>query len=271
LLLCAGGTVCSAAGLIYDNGLPDPGAGPSAREMSKYVQADDFYLAAPTRIESAKLWDYEDITKFYGYLLWEIRANNSDNTPGQLLHSGTSTNLVHTRTGNSFVAYDEYVTTFNLGPVTLPAGRYWFTLHNGPLSNVGGACPGLECAVVAWAATNRPGTYPSQGRSLIPPFDLESWFSHEWPGYLSEFAFQLNGTPGPSIKSVAKNSGSPQISFTSVNGQNYRIEYKNNLSDPWSTVLGADTVPGTGEVVQVSDPDPNVRTLPRRFYRVLLL
>ena len=67
-------------------------------------------------------------------------------------------------------------------------------------------------------------------------------------------------------------SGTVRINFTSVAGEQYRVEYKNVLNaGSWTTLPGAETVFGTGGVMQITDPDPNVRSLPRRFYRVVLL
>ena len=67
-------------------------------------------------------------------------------------------------------------------------------------------------------------------------------------------------------------SGQPRVSFTTVSGRSYRVDYKNNITDAnWSTVMNAGSVAGTGGTVQVTDPDPAIPTLPSRMYRVVLL
>ena len=66
---------------------------------------------------------------------------------------------------------------------------------------------------------------------------------------------------------------SPSL-FTTVTGQNYKVEFKNNLSDvSWTTVSGASNIAGTGGTQMGNDPDPNVGngTVKRRFYRVTVL
>ncbi len=86
-----------------------------------------------------------------------------------------------------------------------------------------------------------------------------------------ELAFQVNGIPGPRITSMAFMINAPQVSFTTTSGQTYRLEYKNSLADPgWTSVPGADAVSGTGNIVTVSDSDPNARNLRHRFYRARL-
>jgi subtilisin family serine protease len=59
------------------------------------------------------------------------------------------------------------------------------------------------------------------------------------------------------------------ISFDTVSGKTYRVEYKDSLEDATWLALGSD-VPGTGSGVQVTDPGA-VTAHARRFYRVRLL
>lgn len=74
------------------------------------------------------------------------------------------------------------------------------------------------------------------------------------------------------ITSFAITSGVPRVSFTTAPGQTYRVERKNAFTDiSWVAVTNADNITGTGGVIQVSDPDPGLASLPRRFYRVVQL
>jgi len=245
---------------IYDNGPPNR-AGGSASEMTHWIQADDFTLPAGGRLKSVKFWAYEGSGTFHGSILWQIYANADSNTPGALLESGSSANLSHVATGFDYFGYPEFETTFDIAPVSLPAGMYWIALHNGPLSN------NTNQGRVYWGTTGNAGAVPSRG--LKAPFD-GSWFSHAFPGYFSEFAFELSGVPGARVTAFTTEDGVPQITFTTTAGQYYRVEYKNNLTDAmWTAVRDRESVPGTGNTVQVSDPDVGNPT--HRLYRVVLL
>ena len=86
-------------------------------------------------MENVKFWDFEGIGSFVGSIVWQIYSNAENNRPGALLFNGTSTNLTHVATGFIVFGYAEYITTFDIAPVSLPAGTYWLALHNGPLTN----------------------------------------------------------------------------------------------------------------------------------------
>jgi uncharacterized repeat protein (TIGR01451 family) len=54
------------------------------------------------------------------------------------------------------------------------------------------------------------------------------------------------------------------VAFETAPGRNYRLEYNDALAPAeWATSV--DNIPGTGEIVEVSDPNPRVQ---HRFYRV---
>jgi hypothetical protein len=64
-------------------------------------------------------------------------------------------------------------------------------------------------------------------------------------------------------------SNQTQINWGGVSGQNYRVEYCDNLGDAWQTVSGASSVPGVNGTVTFTDsqlPRPT-----RRFYRIMAL
>jgi hypothetical protein len=67
----------------------------------------------------------------------------------------------------------------------------------------------------------------------------------------------------PTIVNVSFSSNTFNFSFASVNGLNYTIEYKNNLSDSSWTLLN--TINGTDGVIPINDL---AATVPSRFYRI---
>ncbi|MBN2785831.1 MAG: lamin tail domain-containing protein, partial [Pontiellaceae bacterium] len=66
---------------------------------------------------------------------------------------------------------------------------------------------------------------------------------------------------------VPLQDGYVQISFDTLSGRNYRIEFKSNLTDSVWIPLG-ETVPGDGSPVSVYDDSDG---LPHRFFRLLVL
>jgi hypothetical protein len=74
-----------------------------------------------------------------------------------------------------------------------------------------------------------------------------------------------SGAPSLTIVNPHFEAGQFRLSFDTVNGQPYVVEYKNDLSPGnWSPL---ETVTGTGGQVTVSDSSPDPA---RRFYRVRL-
>ncbi len=75
----------------------------------------------------------------------------------------------------------------------------------------------------------------------------------------------------PRDTSFAFGQGVPEFRFSTLTGHLYRAEYKRRLSDPqWTTVPGAESVRGTGGVVEVIDNDPNAQSAKSSYYRAVL-
>jgi uncharacterized repeat protein (TIGR01451 family) len=69
--------------------------------------------------------------------------------------------------------------------------------------------------------------------------------------------------PDPNIVSITQNGANVTISFTTIVGPTYTLEYKNSFSDAQWTTAGS--APGTGSTVSITDPTATATT---RFYRV---
>lgn len=258
LLLAALGAPCTQAGLLHDNGPPDQRNG---SEMTHWLEADDFVLAEPARLESIKFWTFEKDGFFAGSIVWQIYSDNGAGEPGNLILSGTSRNLSHVATGfAAFGGFKEFISTFELGPLSLPRGTHWLALHNGPLSN-------HNTQNFFWEATGRATGAASHAN--VAPFN-GPWNSNAFPGLPSDFAFQLHGVVAPKLTNVSRQGSACQITFTTTAGYNYRVEYKNNLAaGSWTPLPGATRVAGTGSLIQVADAAIGNRA--SRFYRVALL
>jgi uncharacterized repeat protein (TIGR03803 family) len=81
-------------------------------------------------------------------------------------------------------------------------------------------------------------------------------------------AFRLSVPMTPVIQSIKKTAGQVNLSWLSVAGQNYQVQYNSNLATAatWSN-LGAAFIATNGVTLSV-DPAP---ALTKRFYRVVLL
>ena len=265
LLLVLAGTGF-ATQVVYDNGAPNLANG---YEMTSYLQANEFTLSSGIVLSSVTFWDADGrANNFQNTVYWEIRTNSASNAPGSVLFSGTSTGVTHTSTGRKVeVLYPEFINTVALPPITLYAGNYWLVLHDGPITNT-------TQQYIYWETAANNGTAPSLADKA--PFTGD-WQTNSSPtDPLSQMAFQLQGVPQslwPQNTSITRTGTSaPKISFSTASGQHYSVEYKNNLTDPsWTAVSGATNIPGTGGVVQVTDPDPNIANVRRRFYHVILL
>ncbi len=83
-------------------------------------------------------------------------------------------------------------------------------------------------------------------------------------GTFSNFKISQGFVPqAPRITSMSFAAGQFTLGFATENSVTYRVEYKNNLTDPaWTSLT---TVAGTGNPAAVTDP---AATTPRRFYRI---
>lgn len=250
------------AAVVFDNGAPDRLDG---YEFTHWIDANQFSLGAAQILTSIHLWEAEASPTFYGLMRWEIRANTGGNTPGAVLFSGTSTNLVRTATGLLVHGFlPEYDITFDLpAPVTLSAGSYWLTLHNGPLSNT-------EPRDIFWETTLNGNLASSLSDEA--PFDgiWDNNSSLDDPN--SQLAFQLIGVPAawaPKVTSITRESGSTKLIFTTATSHTYRVDYKNAMTDsPWLTLSNGNNIAGNGGAVTIFD---STATMGHRFYRVVLV
>jgi hypothetical protein len=82
-------------------------------------------------------------------------------------------------------------------------------------------------------------------------------------GGATSMVAQLRVLVSAQITQIVRAGAVVQISFTTMAGQTYALEYKDSLDEPRWTALNA--VTGTGDILTVNDPAPSVLN---RFYRV---
>lgn len=250
-----------AADTIFDNG---SSSGDDGWEMTVWFEADDFVLQERTQLSGVRFWNYAREGYFTGVVTWQLWTNSSVAGPGQLIASGTSSNLTHSPTGYALFNFlFEAVTTFDITPVTLDPGIYWLALHNGPREHV---TRGMYWAPTAKKAGSGAPSHNREALSDGP------WYSNDYPGYVPELAFQVFGTVVPRLAGTGFVNGVPVVRFISKVGKQYRLEYKNSFAEAfWSAVAGREVINGTGGEIQADDPHVDARTAGRRFYRVVVL
>ena len=72
-----------------------------------------------------------------------------------------------------------------------------------------------------------------------------------------------NQLPRPTIVSITQNGGAATVTFTTVTGLDYTLEYKVKIEDAAWNPLG--TISGTGASLFLTDTNA---TIPARFYRI---
>ena len=163
---------------------------------------------------------------FTGTIIWQVFTDDGTGLPGTLLFTGTSRNLSHVPTGYSaFGDFSEFWTTFDIGPISLPRGSYWLSLHNGDWMNGQGG--DYQTWNFYWEASAIPNGPASQNK--VAPFNGR-WWTNAFPQLPPDLAFQVNGAAAPSVPGLELAGSNAQVSFASSLGITYRVEFKNNLS-----------------------------------------
>ena len=168
-------TQVSFAAEVYNNGAPDQVSG---TQMSEHLVAEDFTLAAATTVGSFRFWSIQQSAADYlGSVYWAVHSNVGGSPGATILFGGTTVAAAAAPTGASTVfGYDEYLFNIDVADFVLPAGNYWFALHNGPLTEI-------KPTEMLWETT---GTIGSESKYFDSSFG--------WTDAGTNLAFVLNGT-----------------------------------------------------------------------------
>jgi hypothetical protein len=138
----------------------------------------------------------------------------------------------------------------------VPAQTLTFSLTNSPA----GAGINAASGAFSWTATNV--VVPSTNTITVRVTDNGS------PPLSDAKSFSVYVLPLPQLGQVHLDGfGNLSLSFGTLSGQTYQVEYKDNLDDLVWTPLGA-PVAGNGGTLQVND---DMSGQPQRFYRLVVL
>lgn len=129
LALCA---TQAMAITLWDNGAPNAVSGTN---MSETVVAENFALGVDYDVTNLRFWSIQSAPADYkGSVYWAIYSNAAG-TPGSIVAGGTTASITGVTTGAS-TGFGYAVWAYNIPvSITLPAGNYWFGLHNGALAD----------------------------------------------------------------------------------------------------------------------------------------
>jgi len=172
------------AGVIYNNGAPAATDNNFGNEMTHWIEADNFSLAATDTIRGVEFWELnrEDLPGDYnGSIDWFIYSDNSG-SPGTVLASG---NVAPTRTATGVVlqsVFTEFDMKFSIPDFVATGGTtYWLGLHNGSTAT----------------DTTNEQFFWEVGNAGVPPanhdFPLDTPGA-TWSESFNEFAFNLSNT-----------------------------------------------------------------------------
>lgn len=131
-----------------------------------------------------------------------------------------------------------------------------FSLSNAPA----GASIHPTSGIFSWTTTN--AISPSTNSVTVRVADNGT------PALSDAKTFAILISPQPRFNSVSPTGdGYIQISFNSLPGRDYQVQFKNHLTDPVWTALGGN-ISGTGAALNVFD---DLTAQPQRFYRLLAL
>ena len=183
-------TVAAAsAAPIYVNGAPNTDSG---NEASTHFQAEDFTLGQLTSLTGARVWAFYFTDQAAGYLgsvEWAIHDNNGGQ-PGTILNTGLVTPTELAGAANCCAA-TAVLLEFALPDISLAAGTYWLSLHNGPVSQT-------AFADFYWQTTGANTTV--RGLQQLAT-------GGAWTDTNLEHAFELDGTAGQSAEGSVPEPG----------------------------------------------------------------
>jgi len=150
--------------------------------------------------------------------------------------------------------YKRLCVTNTATDVDLPVGQLTYTLLNSPPN-----ASINDLGVIVWIPNE--GHCPHTNRITTVVTDSAGLSA------TNSFAVVVTEPPVPMIQSLTISNGTASIIWNTVPGENYRLQYKNDLSDP-SWVEISPIAEADGESLMRAD---DISGIAQRYYRVILL
>jgi hypothetical protein len=116
--------------ILFDNGSPNLASG---REVTQWVQAEDFTLNQNSTLGNVKFWTLESVDAFWDGTIKYFLFNSENDKPDKITFAmGTGVEIKKEATGRTlYDSYKEFTYSFDLeNPVNLSANtKYWLGLH----------------------------------------------------------------------------------------------------------------------------------------------
>jgi uncharacterized repeat protein (TIGR01451 family) len=202
---------------------------------------------------------------------------NSTNLPGATTNTLTLTNVQAVQAGNYFLIASNLVgsATSTVAQLTVLLPPVITTQPSNQL-----VLPGATVSVLSAASGTAPLAYQwyFNGTNLVGATTNTLTMTNVQPAQAGGYYLVVTNLAGtatssnaqivvlvpPSIASAKLTSTNLSLTFSSVAGLNYTLEYKNSVLDTnWTPILPS--VAGTGGTLTLKDPGPAV---PARFYRI---
>jgi hypothetical protein len=212
-----------------------------------------------TIFDSMTLANRNAVTGFFTGTVFRDANSNG------IYNAGEAISRMRIELTNNRVAHTSYDISSGVGSFAVPLTG----INAGAVVQVflrnNSAAP-VTISIPANHTTVNPVTVPANGRWLLGSF---SRVANANAGFrnLTPAASQPGGLILPRV-TIATASGRAVISFPSVTGHTYQVQWSSNLSAPWTNLGSLQS--GNGATISLTDTTTTVSSTPRRFYRIVV-
>jgi rhamnogalacturonyl hydrolase YesR len=217
---------------------------------------------------------YGDVDPALTYQLTGGSLVTGDNFAGNLTRAAGENAGLYAILQGTLTAGANYNLTYTGANLTISQKSLTITADNKSKTE-GLANPVLTASYNGFVNSENTNVFTTQV-ALSTTADVNSPTGTTWPitaSGASAVNYAISYVPGvltvvakPDLTGFSVNGNQSTLTWPSLTGQNYQVEFKDNLTDPVWTLLGVPQ-PGTGSLLSATD---NTNNVPHRFYRLLI-